>query len=131
MKRKYILILTAAMLGAISVFGQPSAVASTSKPTKQVQRAGNGDARGMQALKLTKEQVAKLDRLKQDAGKQMAAVSGDKRLSQDQKKVKMQRIMISAQKKFMAMLTPEQVKKLSQMKAQPNKSVQKGSAKHK
>jgi Spy/CpxP family protein refolding chaperone len=119
-RSKFILILAAVMLCAISMLGQPAAVAAKGAPVKQVRRSGDADV--AKVLNLTKAQIAKLDRLKADTMKQVQAVNVDKRLSQDQKKTRSQGIIVSFQKKFMAVLTPAQVAKLKQIQSQENKA---------
>lgn len=125
MRSKYTLILVAAMLAAISMFGQASAaVASKSTPAKQVQRSHGGDAAVVKALNLTKDQMAKLQRINQDAQKQVMALRADKKLSQAQQSAKMRSVMSAVSQKSMAVLTPAQVAKLKQMRSQANKAGQ-------
>jgi Spy/CpxP family protein refolding chaperone len=115
-RSKSILILAAAMLCAISMFGQPAIAAAKGVPAKQVQRSQHGGDAMVKALNLNKNQVAKLRRINQGAQKQIMALKVDKKLSQAQKSAKMRSIIMAVNQKSMAVLTPAQVAKLKQLR---------------
>jgi Spy/CpxP family protein refolding chaperone len=71
-----------------------------------------------QELNLTADQKAKIAPLLKHEGEQMKAVRDDQSLSQDQKKEKAKAIREEGQKAIAAVLTPEQAKKLAEMRAQ-------------
>jgi Spy/CpxP family protein refolding chaperone len=66
-------------------------------------------------LNLTEEQKAKLRPILADERQQMETVQNDNSLSMEQKMAKAQQIRETASPKIKALLTPEQLKKLSDM----------------
>jgi periplasmic protein CpxP/Spy len=75
-------------------------------------------------LQLTADQKAKLQPIIQDEISQINAVRNDTSLSMDQKRAKVQQIKQTSFPKILAVLTPEQQKKLSDMQQRAQREAQ-------
>jgi Spy/CpxP family protein refolding chaperone len=111
------LALTAGMLALCSV---PATVRAQEAPQSDSQGAMYGQnpaskhADELANLNLSDDQKAQVQKIRDDAKSQNAAVKNDSTLSADQQQAKMQEIRMSTHKQIRAVLTPEQRK---QMKA--------------
>lgn len=91
--------------------GQTSTTPGTTPSTSQAP----AQADDQNPLNLTEEQKAKLRPILMDERQQMEAVRNDSSMSTEQKMTKVQQIREAASPKIKAVLTPEQLKKLSDM----------------
>lgn len=82
-------------------------------------------------LKLTDDQKKKAQPIWVDTEKKMTALHDDKSLSDDQKKAKMKTIHEEGEKKFRAVLTPDQQKKLDALKEEGKAKAKEHNAKAK
>jgi periplasmic protein CpxP/Spy len=103
--------------------GQTSTTPGTTPSTSQAPAQADAE----NPLNLTEEQKTKLRPILMDERQQMEAVRNDSSLSPEQKMAKAQQIREAAGPKIKAVLTPEQLKKLSEMQQkgqqqQPNQS---------
>jgi Spy/CpxP family protein refolding chaperone len=95
--------------------------APSTAPSGQ-QNAPANQARGEQQqaiddnpLNLTEEQKAKLRPIIMEESQQMEALTNDTTLTQDQRMVKANQIRAQASPKIKAILTPEQIRKLTEL----------------
>jgi len=100
---------------------QPSQAAPSAPPPAQQNAPGN-QASGQQQqsnednpLNLTDDQKAKLRPIIMDENQQMEALRNDTTMTQEQKIAKANQIRADASPKIKAILTPEQIQKLTQL----------------
>ncbi len=93
----------------------PSGQTSTTPGTTPSTSQAPAQAEEENPLNLTEEQKTKLRPILMDERQQMEAVRSDTSMSAEQKMAKVQQIRQTASPKIKAVLTPEQLKKLSEM----------------
>ncbi len=109
------LALVAGLGLALAASAQPFGPGGAGRQAGPFLRALRG---GLSTLDLTADQKAKIAPLLKHEAEQMKAVRDDQSLSQDQKKEKAKAIREEGQKAVAAVLTPEQAKKLAEMRPQ-------------
>lgn len=117
MKRKSIVIAAAVMLVAASVLGQAILAASTTGGSANcAQRAHQRGAWFAQQLNLTDAQKVQIKTIMQDAKSKAQALRNDSTIPADQKKAQFMEIRKSAHQQIMQVLTPDQQKKMAQLR---------------
>ncbi|MCM8824958.1 MAG: Spy/CpxP family protein refolding chaperone [Candidatus Omnitrophica bacterium] len=126
---KKILILTVALM----VFGcacvllaveqgagkGPGAVGEKVKQWKEMRKGQGEMGLGLYSrLDLTDEQKAKIQEIQKSRHEQISAIKQDETLSKEQKREKIKAIMESTQKQMDEVLTPEQKKKIEELRAE-------------
>jgi Spy/CpxP family protein refolding chaperone len=125
------LALTAGLLALCSV---PATVRAQEAPQSDPQGAMQGQnpsgkhADELASLNLSDDQKAQVQKIRDDAKSQMAAVKNDSTLSADQQQAKMQEIRMATHKQVRAVLTPEQRKQMKSDEMARKAAKQQGSS---
>ncbi len=127
------LALTAGLLALCSV---PATVRAQEAPQSDPQGAMQGQNPAgrhqhpdeLANLNLSDDQKAQVQKIRDDAKSQMAAVKNDSTLSADQQQAKMQEIRMATHKQVRAVLTPEQRKQMKSDEMARKAAKQQGSS---
>jgi len=107
---------------------KPSCDNETGDKCEKGERGGKGHpGRGLKKLNLTDEQQKKADAILNDARTQLKAIHEDSTLTKEQKGEKIKAIHENSKSQIDALLTPEQLQKRDELKAQRGE----GKGKHK
>jgi len=108
-----------------TTMSQPQSSSPASTPAQAGANAPQGHPGSVEeALQLTPEQKTKLQPIIQDEVNQINAVRNDTSMSIDQKRAKVEEIKKTSFPKILAVLTPEQQKKLSDLQQQARQQAQ-------
>ena len=115
------LILSGAMALPVAALAQNAGSASSGDATATASQATNNESGGRgkkfaEALNLTPEQKADLKSIRENERQQAQAIKNDTSLTAEQKKAKFKELRKSSHEQMMAKLTPDQQKKLKEMR---------------
>ncbi|MCM8814915.1 MAG: Spy/CpxP family protein refolding chaperone, partial [Candidatus Omnitrophica bacterium] len=97
----------------------PGAVGEKVKQWKEMRKGQGEMGLGLYSrLDLTDEQKAKIQEIQKSRHEQISAIKQDETLSKEQKREKIKAIMESTQKQMDEVLTPEQKKKIEELRAE-------------
>ena len=100
-----------------SAHAAPAGAAKPAKPAKASKGEKHGGMKAMVSLNLTDAQKARLKPIMEAQKEQMKALRADTTMSHKDKKAKMKALRASTQSQANAILTPDQQKKLAQIRA--------------
>jgi Spy/CpxP family protein refolding chaperone len=126
----------ALIAGVLAMCSVPATVRAQEAPQSDPQGSMQGQSPAgrhqhpdeLANLNLSDDQKAQVQKIREDAKSQMAAVKNDSALSVDQQQAKMQEIRMSTRKQIHAVLTPEQRKQMKADEMARKAAKQQGSA---